>query len=421
MDDFDYGVPDEQLNSHIGNNIKKWPTEGSVVLLLDADSIPYVVGYTSDHVQYLNAENDPAGFEESQMFKDKCDHANYLLNDWVKKAGADSAILFVTNNKDNFRLGLFPEYKEDRSEEEKPKPPFFHEIKQWLIDFHDARISYKCEADDEISMEAWRRLKEEACEMTLFDNTHKVWSGYVIGSMDKDLNMIPGWHVNQATGQKFWVQGIGQLDPIWKVREVTNYEYHPLFDGKPVDYRNCIVLHRDDMGVFRPADHCEAKEKSTDDSDKWTLAYVWYHSSGGKPPVAQDTFKRGPRKGVGKFRRVKAGTKKSEYIDKLKGTGLSFFYAQILMGDSVDGYGGLEGCGMTTAYEVLKDCRTEWELYQAALNEYRKVYGDDAEERLTLQGRMAWMQTYPGELWNPPTSMEDSSYPYKEGKVCLPS
>lgn len=411
MEDFDFGVDPSAISSHVGNNIKKWPTEGDTVLLLDADSIPYVVGYTSDHVQYLAAQNDPAGFQESQMFKDKCDHANYLINDWAKKAKADAVILFVTDNSENFRLELMPSYKEDRSEEEKPKPPFFYEIKQWLIDFHDARISYKCEADDEISIEAWKRLHQEAAE--LWTPTHKVWSSYVIGSMDKDLNMIPGWHVNQATGERFWVQGIGQLDPVWKVREVTNYEYHPLFGGKPVDYRKCSVVIRDPDGNFNGADYTEVVRTSETHGDKWPLEYVWYHSAGNSsnPPVKQDTFQRGPKKGVGKFKRMKAGMKDREYIDKLKGTGLSFFYAQILMGDAVDGYGGLEGCGETTAYELLSDCKTEWELYQTALAQYEKVHGDAALEKLTLMGRMAWMQTHEGEIWSPPTSPEDSSYP----------
>lgn len=420
MDGFDYGVPDEELSSHIGNNIKLWPTEGNLTLLLDADSIPYVVGYTSDHVQYLNAQNDPAGFEDSQMFKDKCDHANYILNDWVKKAGADSVILFVTDNSNNFRLDIMPEYKKDRSVEEKPKPPFFYEIKQWLVDFHSARISDGCEADDEISIEAWRRLKEEAKEYELFTNTHKMWSGYVIGSMDKDLNMIPGWHVNQATGVKYWVQGVGVLEPVWKVREVNNYEYHPLFSGSAVDYRNCSILHRDQEGKIKPTDYMVAQEMSAESGYKWPTLHTWYYSSGGKPPVAQDQFLRGAKKGIGKFKRVRNGVRDSEYIDKLKGNGLSFFYAQILMGDSVDGYGGLEGCGNTTAYELLKDCKTEWELYQATLGEYLKVYNQDAESEMLVQARMAWMQTYPCELWSPPTSPEDSSYPYKEGCVWLP-
>jgi len=414
MEGFDYGVAPEELTSHIGNNIKQWPTEGDFTLLLDADSIPYIVGYTSDHVQYLAAQNDQAGFKDSQGFKDKCDHANYLLNDWVKKAGADSVILFVTDNSQNFRLEIMPDYKENRSEEEKPKPPFFYEIKQWLIDFHGARISDKCEADDEISIEAWRRIKgADADGVELWTQQHKVWTNYIIGSMDKDLDMIPGWHVNPNTGQRYWVQGIGELLPVWKAREVINYEYHPLFNGKPVDYRHCSVLVPDMGGSIKEVDYIEAQELASDypASDKWPLQFVWYLGGNGPVPSAQDSFVRGPRKGVGKFKRVKAGVKESEYIDKLKGIGLSFFYAQVLMGDTVDGYGGLEGCGQTKAYELLKDCQSEWELYQTARGKYLEAHGPDADDALLVQARMAFMQTYPGQLWTPPTGPDDSSYP----------
>lgn len=413
---FDYGVPEEDIASHIGRNIKLWPTEGSFTLLLDADSIPYVVGYTSDHVQYLRAKNDPAGFENSQMFKDKCDHANFILNDWMKKAGADSCILFVTDSKTNFRLKLMPDYKSKRTDEEtaKEKPPFFYEIKQWLIDYHGARLSNGREADDDVSIEAWERIRDQYTEgVELWTHMHKTWCNFIIGSADKDLGMIPCWHIDQNTGERYWVQDIGELKPVWKEKEITNYEYHPLFNGKPVELTDLIAIPRNSRDGITPKTREEAYQSSwSSHGDKWSLEYTWIMRAG-SASLAQDRFTRGDNKGQGKFKRVTAGKKKSEYIDKLKGIGLSFFYAQILMGDPTDGYKGLEGTGVTSAYELLNPCRSEWELYQTVLAEYIKAYKteEDAVEALTLQGRMAWMQTNPDELWSPPTCPEDSSYP----------
>lgn len=413
---FDYGVPEEDLTSHIGKNIKKWPTEGKFTLLLDADSIPYVVGYTSDHVQYLRAKNDPAGFENSQVFLDKCDHANFILNEWIRKAKADSCILFETDSKTNFRLKLMPDYKSKRTDEEtaKEKPPFFYEIKQWLIDYHNSNLSNGREADDDVSIEAWKRIRQQQEEgVELWTKMHRAWCNFVIGSADKDLGMIPCWHVDQNTGELYWVQGIGELKPVWKEKEITNYEYHPLFNGKPVGLSDLVAIPRDSSNGITPKTRDEAYQESGNlHGDKWSLEYTWVMPVGNSS-LTQDRFTRGTNKGKGKFKRVTAGTKKSEYIDKLKGVGLSFFYAQILMGDPTDGYKGLDGIGITTAYELLCNCTTEWELYQTVLGEYLKVFEneEDAIEALTLQGRMAWMQTDPDELWVPPKNPEDSSYP----------
>lgn len=413
---FDYGVPEEDLTSHIGKNLKLWPTEGDFTLLLDADSIPYVVGYTSDHVQYLRAKNDPLGFENSQVFLDKCDHANFLLNEWVRKAKADSCILFVTDSKTNFRLKLMPDYKSKRTDEEtaKEKPPFFYEIKQWLIDYHGARLSNGREADDDVSIESWERILAQKAEgVELWSNMHKTWCNYIIGSADKDLGMIPCWHVDQNTGERYWVEGVGVLKPVWKEKEITDYEYHPLFNGKPVSLDGLVAIPRSLSGGLTHKTREQACQISREHlGDKWSLDYTWIMPVGSSS-LTQDRFTRGDKKGQGKFKRVKAGMKKSEYIDNLKGIGLSFFYAQVLMGDPTDGYKGLDGVGVTSAYEILKDKTTEWELYQAVLGEYKKVHDTEeaAIEALTLQGRMAWMCTKPDELWTPPTSSDDSSYP----------
>lgn len=77
---------------------------------------------------------------------------------------------------------------------------------------------------------------------------------------------------------------------------------------------------------------------------------------------------------------------------KLTGTGLAFFYAQVLMGDPVDNVPGLEGCGPVNAYKILSyyDEPRHWleavcELYS---NKYeRNAYGF----HLTEQGQLLWM------------------------------
>lgn len=102
-----------------------------------------------------------------------------------------------------------------------------------------------------------------------------------------------------------------------------------------------------------------------------------------------------------------------DYIDKLKGAGLKFFYAQILMGDSADNYGGLKGCGATDAFRLIDPCKTEKEMYYAVLNAYKEKYGDGEYVKnyrggvafctpyqlMLEQGRLAYMQRTVGDVW----------------------
>jgi len=403
---FDYGVAEKEISSHIGNNIKVWPTEGERVALADVDAIPYVVGYTSDLQQYLKMKRDP-DWKNSQVFKDKCDHANFLLNRWIEAAKCDACIPFITEGRENFRLkiGKVKPYKGQRMEE---KPPFFYEIKEWLYEFHGARLSHKCEADDEISIEAWRRIlafQKAHPAIELWSEAHKDMSNFVVISGDKDLGIIPTWRC-PPDGELEWVEPLGILKPNWKTKEITAYEYWPLFHGKPVDLVRCRVLMNHEGKIkIRIKGELECPKL------KWEMDHVWYCESQTEGIVKQDTYIRGVNVGKGKFKRVKVGMKESEYIDKLKGVGLKFFYSQLLTGDTVDNYPGLPGCGSTKAYNTLDDCISEWELYKAVRSLYHEHYRKDADLQLLEQGQLAWMQTHREELWTPLSNSNDQSFP----------
>lgn len=70
--------------------------------------------------------------------------------------------------------------------------------------------------------------------------------------------------------------------------------------------------------------------------------------------------------------------------NKLTGTGLPFFYSQVLTGDRVDNIPGLPGCGPVAAYNMLKDRGVDEQL-----DVVRTAYADD--EYLLEQGRLCWM------------------------------
>ncbi len=287
-----------------------FPAEGKLTLYLDADFIPYTVGYSSTQEEY------DAYLNNSYDIKHKLDHACFLIQDAMKKAGADAVRLFLTNSGTNFRKSINTNYKAQRVEE---KPPFFDEVREWVGSRKSVSFSIRNEADDMISIEANRIYRElDAEDVPRNAKMYKLWSPIIIGSKDKDLMQVYGWHVDLKTGEHIFVDELGTLEPRYKTR----------------------------------------RSKLTD--------------------------------------------KESQVLDKLLGTGLRFFYAQVLMGDPVDNYKGAKGVGSSKAYKLLKDCNTEEELLDTTIGMFKTVYGSDWKEELLLNARMAWMQQEVDELWDLP-------------------
>ena len=77
---------------------------------------------------------------------------------------------------------------------------------------------------------------------------------------------------------------------------------------------------------------------------------------------------------------------------KLRGTGLRFFYAQLLMGDTVDNIAGLGRFGPIKTHKALMPCKTEEDLFNTVRGLYVEQYGlETGEKRLLEMGRLAWM------------------------------
>lgn len=323
---FDYGAEVSQ-----DNNLILWKPDGERVALIDGDMLPYIIGYTISDMTLLRAKTRiKSGQVEKLEDTPECvaafDRLNALLNSWVYMAKCDAARVYMTDSAKNFRINLaFSQpYKGTRKAE---KPPFFYEMRNYLLETHKAIISDEEEADDLMSTEAWTR-HFSLCEehgIEIGSPEHRAFSDVVFASKDKDIKINVGWHVDLETGELVWVDTLGWLTPTYK--------------GK--------TLH------------------------------------------------------------------------KLKGAGIKFFYAQLIMGDSVDNYTGIPRKGMAFAYDLLDSCKTEKECYQAVLKAYKDKYGDSylaknyrggsrkvtAYEMMLEQGRLAHMQRWKGEIWRPKSSI----------------
>jgi len=83
--------------------------------------------------------------------------------------------------------------------------------------------------------------------------------------------------------------------------------------------------------------------------------------------------------------------------NKVSGTGLKFFYSQVLTGDVTDNYPGLPSCGPVKAFDLLDNTNTEGEMFEAVLGAYRDTYlkshGEEHDYRAEMleQCKLAWM------------------------------
>lgn len=82
---------------------------------------------------------------------------------------------------------------------------------------------------------------------------------------------------------------------------------------------------------------------------------------------------------------------KENKLSKVVGTGLKWFYYQLLRGDDVDNIPGVKGIGPVKAYAALSQCSTEAALFASARSVYETVYGEAWREELYEQAYLVWM------------------------------
>jgi hypothetical protein len=99
----------------------------------------------------------------------------------------------IGDSKNNWRLDIHPEYKlhKARVGSNDKRAPYIQELRLWAIEEYSAHYCQGYEADDAIRIWANRMNLDE----------------YVVCSVDKDLNLVPGNHYDPKTDDKskrFW-------------------------------------------------------------------------------------------------------------------------------------------------------------------------------------------------------------------------
>jgi 5'-3' exonuclease len=130
----------------------------------------------------------------SRKVMEPLSHTLHILNTAVRDVydavGADHNILYLSDPVSNFRAGLahIKEYKESRKD--KPKPVYYKQAEQFLLDNWDAKVMPNLEADDAVAIIASSAGPEDVV---------------FISTIDKDLNQVPGWKYNYKTKKFHYV------------------------------------------------------------------------------------------------------------------------------------------------------------------------------------------------------------------------
>lgn len=131
--------------------------------IVDSDTIAFACAASAE-------EHDNPGFAIAR--------SQTMVDTILRDTNATTYELWLSG-KDNFRYGVYPEYKANRIGAYRPK--WEQSVKEYLTSSWGAKWSEEGEADDMVGV----RLVE--------------WGDKaIVAHLDKDINMIPGWHYNWA-------------------------------------------------------------------------------------------------------------------------------------------------------------------------------------------------------------------------------
>jgi 5'-3' exonuclease len=140
------------------------------MILVDADIVAFRAAFSAE--------------DETEPFI-ACSRADFMLKEIAEACNQSSMELWLSG-KNNFRYEVFPEYKANRINAKRPK--WEHEVKDFMRVHFQANTSEGCEADDMLGVRAT-----------------ELGDGSIIATIDKDLDMIPGWHYNFVKREHYFV------------------------------------------------------------------------------------------------------------------------------------------------------------------------------------------------------------------------
>lgn len=110
--------------------------------------------------------------------------------------------------------------------------------------------------------------------------------------------------------------------------------------------------------------------------------------------------------------------KRGDFLYTTYEEAIRFKYIQGISGDKIDGYSGIPRIGIKKAEKILKDCSTEREMYESAVQAYRDYFGEEyqytswdgvemvktPEELFKENMTLGWIMMEKGKTWEEPVA-----------------
>lgn len=158
------------------------------MILIDGDKIVYSVGFATN-----KKDCDPEPIENALYL------VKQIMRSIFSELGNDDYRLFLTSSdKSNYRFALaktvqgsYVGYKGNRdptqNQNMRPKPVHYDAIRDYMEKYWKAEMISNMEADDALG---------------IYSDPEST----ILAHVDKDINMIPGWHYNIDTKEKYYVE-----------------------------------------------------------------------------------------------------------------------------------------------------------------------------------------------------------------------
>ena len=179
-----------------------------IKLLIDGDILVYRMGFAC---QMRNKKIEP--IENALHLVKKC------INEMKQKFKTHNVKVYLTAaDKSNFRYNLAKSlpYKGNRDKSVNPKaagrPVHYDDIRKYISNNYNSEIIKNYEADDALGI---HQMKEK----------YNIEMQTIICSVDKDLDMIPGWHYNFVNDKLYESEDPGELYISEDKRKISGTGY----------------------------------------------------------------------------------------------------------------------------------------------------------------------------------------------------